>query len=70
MENYDYENVIGGGSSIAASFPLSLSSNRQGPSAEDDQIAEKRRKRAVARFVALTTSSAAANQHSGSFMAL
>jgi hypothetical protein len=71
MENYDYENVIAGGSSIAASFPLSLSSNRQGPSAEDDQIAEKRRKRAVARFVALTTSSAAAaNQHSGSFMAL
>ncbi len=58
MENYNYENVIGGG--MASSFPLPLSSDRQGLSAEDDLIAEKRRKRAVARFVALTTSSAAA----------
>jgi hypothetical protein len=50
--------VIGGG--MASSFPLPLSSDRQGPSAEDDLIAEKRRKRAVAQFMALTTSSAAA----------
>jgi hypothetical protein len=59
VENcYNYENVMGRGE-ICASFPLSLlSSNRQELSGKDDLIAEKRRKRTVARFVALTTSAA------------
>ncbi len=57
VENcYNYENVMGSGG-IGPSFPLSLSlSNCQEPSAKGDLIAEKRRKRTVARFVALTTS--------------
>jgi hypothetical protein len=58
MENYNYDNVIGGEIG-SESFPFSLSSTRQEPSAEDDMMAEKRRKKAVARFVALTTSAAA-----------
>jgi hypothetical protein len=60
VENcYNYENVIWrGGGGIGASFPLSLSSNHQGPSSKDDVIAKKRRKRTVARFVALTASAA------------
>ena len=56
MENCppNFENIAGRG--IGASFPLPLSSRE--PSAEDEMIAEKRRKRTVARFVALTTSAA------------
>jgi hypothetical protein len=50
----NFENIMGRG--IGASFPLPLLALE--PSAEDELIAKKRRKRTVARFVALTTSAA------------